>query len=106
MEKLPANLVALIYSPSHSSYPEVIPAEDLPGLEIDSEKGIWSYRHPGSKPDNRPPKKIGEYNYFAKESSSGVIGVYDRTNNKHLTSIARDWQATQEAKNINWHNVD
>jgi hypothetical protein len=105
MEKLPNNLIALIYSPQHCSYPEVI-NDFVPGLSIDTEKKTWSYQIPGSQHNAQNPKKFGEHDYFAKENDSGVIGVYDRTNEKHLTSMVRDWHSTQENKHRNWNFVD
>ncbi|MEI7890691.1 MAG: hypothetical protein WCI36_01850 [bacterium] len=100
------NLVALVYSPKHSSYPEVMAASDIPELEIDLEKGTWAHVTTWSSSQEKQPKKIGEYNYFMKDRSSGVIGVYDQTNSKHLTSMVRDWHDTLEAKNTNWNFVD
>jgi len=104
-EKLPENLVALIYCPSHSSYPEVT-TDLIAGLTVNLEKKTWSYKAPGGGQSNRQLKKIGEHDYFAKDNNSGVIGVYDRNNEKHLTSMVRDWHTTQENKHTNWNFVD
>jgi hypothetical protein len=107
MKHLLENLVALIYCTRHSSYPEVIPLkDDMPGLELNLKAGTWRYTLPGCRPNNNPPQKIGEDEYSAKDRSSGVIGVYDRTKDNHLTSIARDWYELQENKHRNWNNVD
>ncbi|MDD5463962.1 MAG: hypothetical protein PHP62_02350 [Candidatus Moranbacteria bacterium] len=101
------NLVALTYCPAHSSYPEVIRLQtNMPGLELNLEAGTWRYTRPGCRPNTQPPKKIGEYDYLAKDSSSGIIGIYDRTSDTHLTSIVRGWQTIRDAKNINWNDVD
>lgn len=44
MKHLLENLVAIIYCPKHSSYPEAVTLkDDLPGLELDLKAGTWRY---------------------------------------------------------------
>jgi hypothetical protein len=107
MEQILENLVALIFCSRHGSYPEVMTLkDDMPGLELDLKAGTWRYTESGCRPNSQPPKKIGESDYSAKDRSSGVIGIYDRTKDDHLTSVARDWHELQENKHRNWNNVD
>lgn len=105
-EKTSSNLRALIYSPKHSSYCEVVIINNLKGLEIDHRNKTWSCNVSGFNYGNKTPLAVGQHDQSMKDRSSGVIGIYDVTNDKHLTTLANDWHDVQTAKHTNWNDVD
>ena len=102
MEKLPANLIVLMYSRQNSCYPEITD-ESVPGLTIitrnDTADG-WSFKNPTDLIKSPSViRNIGEHDYFMRDNRSGVIGVYDLTKMHHLEAMVRSWQEMSEAKN-------
>ena len=98
------NLVALMFWPHNNIFPKVFSASEIPELEIDLEKRTWMFKCGVQQSQHH--KNIGSSNYFMQQSGFGVIGVYDRTNNEHLSQMNRDWHETQERKNRRWDEVD
>jgi|GEM_PF-1914250 len=75
------NLVVLEYS-ENECYTNVVSAgKKIQGLEIDSENGLWSFRE-WKDIEIGESRNINDYHGIARKY--GVIGVYDRTNTKHL----------------------
>ena len=96
-EKLPENLVALVYA-NNSCYADVT-SNQIPGLEIDLAKKQWAWKHPQATSTHKPtPREIGQSNYAMRDCSSGVIGVYDRTKDNHLKSMIQEWKEIQDSK--------
>ena len=78
-----SDLVVLIYA-SNTCYATVVKVDDVPkseddGFGLDLKNEIWSYRG--------QILKIGEDTYHRPDCRGGVIGVYDRTNIEHLSSM-------------------
>jgi hypothetical protein len=90
---LPRKLIVLIYS-ENRCYPEVV-GKLVPGLEIIfyGNKPIgWRYANPDDWPTIIPETRdIGKFNYNMQNCARGVIGVYDKNQDKHLTQMMRDW---------------
>ena len=80
-------LVCLIFAPN-SAYVKVVERPPK-GVEVSPDKGTWKwsgvYPHDGT----RTTFKIGEGRYV-RNPRSGIIGVYDVDNLKHLDSMVHD----------------
>jgi hypothetical protein len=82
------NLVVLQYSPN-ACYTNVVDASSrectpYEELTLDLENGKWTY-HLSHRV--KRTKEIGQSGYVPSGERGGVIGVYDRTNIKHLNSM-------------------
>ncbi len=77
------NLVVLKYA-SNPSYPQVV---DTPveGLIIDLDSDSWSYNSWKKVPIGSSRSIYG----MSHKIRDGIIGVYDRMDTKHLSSLAR-----------------
>ncbi len=87
------NLIVLMYASNNCCTKVVLPDDPRvkeSGAIIDEEKGIWSA--PNSEDPAREPQiqKIGQSRHIFRGCRHGVIGVYDRTNFKHLEAIVYD----------------
>ncbi|TSC64222.1 MAG: hypothetical protein G01um101491_337 [Parcubacteria group bacterium Gr01-1014_91] len=80
-------IVCLVFA-TNSAYVNVVEVPPK-GVEVFPDKGIWKW--PGVYPPDgtRTTLKIGESRY-ARNSRSGIIGVYDVDNLKHLDSMVHD----------------
>ena len=76
------DLVVLKYAPN-TSWTQVVDAKGIEDIEVDLDKGTWSYK--GWKDvEVGQARKIYLGNVKVK---SGVIGVYDRTSASQLSSM-------------------
>ena len=81
------HLVVLKYA-SNTCYTEVV---DVSGFEdewfhLDVNEGLWGYKFGGFFHQESQERKIGESRYIGR-AKYGIIGVYDRTNTEHLSSM-------------------
>ena len=109
---LEENLVALIFA-SNTCYTEVVELSEVSGrkvhdpedgwwkwamIELDLEKGTW--RHGKNKKG-----KIGgscRYESSGSRNEYGLIGIYDKTNIKHLGSMVHDGKEATEDHRGGW----
>jgi len=88
------NLVALEYA-SNSCYTKVITAEEAEQTEnliIDTINGTWTFDG-----ETFPIGERGIRWHGSRERRYGIIGVYDRTNTRHLDSMVIDGKEATEA---------
>jgi len=63
-------------------------------LEVDLEEGAWSFDSRG--------ESIGRGKHMEDYMREGVVGVYDRTNLKHLAQFMRDSQEAVKTRARGW----
>jgi hypothetical protein len=90
---LPRKLTVLMYS-DNSCYP-ITTNSLVPGLEIIffRNKPIgWKFKNPDDSTAFKPEiRNIGRFNYSMQSCCTGVIGVYDKSQEEQLTQMLRDW---------------
>jgi len=81
------NLVVLKYA-SNTCYTQVVDALGFKDerFRIDIDNGVWKYETALPYSPENKVRPIGTSRYIGN-SHEGVIGVYDRTNTKHLDSM-------------------
>ena len=110
------NIVVLAYTaPSASSLFKVISAKSYFGknessnLQVFEEDGrlYWSTQNwEKTEVGTARPKQIGTYNN-QREIRTGIIGVYDRKNNRHLESLAMStWYFSQPRESNFCEEID
>jgi len=79
------DLIVLKYA-SNTCYVQAVDVSEAEksGLEVDIEKELWTYRcwH-----NCKIGTRRSEYDQHSFKCREGIIGVYDRTNTKHLSSM-------------------
>ncbi|MAH03849.1 hypothetical protein CMI39_03635 [Candidatus Pacearchaeota archaeon] len=82
------NLVVLTYAVNNcwTNVKEISDIDDK-DFSINLEKELWSYR---CWKDIKIGKKRSPYTTYSDECREGIIGVYDKTNIKHLDFLVHD----------------
>jgi hypothetical protein len=96
------NLVVLQFA-QNNCYVQVIDINKAIGKEegfsLNINKGQWSY---DEWKDNDIGNSRSVFNKYSHKCKSGIIGVYDRTNIKHISMMVNDaLEFTKERRPIN-----
>lgn len=79
MRVLARNIVVLAYAPDNCRVRVVSLCEAHEGIEVHCGTGEWKR--------NGQTFKVGEHRPLAPEDQRGVIGVYDRSRNDHMSHL-------------------
>jgi len=99
VEKCLEDLIVMEFTQDHSSI-KIIGIEEAikkyPSLEINASEKTWVWRTSPRSPYQSKPtiEAIGRARHIYRHGREdyGIIGIYNRIKNEHLTNMLRDWE--------------